>query len=90
MLEIQHYEFLSSVYRTQLARCPLARSSELKGKQQIHFWKENRSPFSSEFDRSHCDGREHCLNTARISSLHSGQLHSLETPIYMEDVQRTF
>lgn len=60
------------------------------GKAADNFWMENRRHFSPQVDRSHCDGREHCLNTARISSLLPGQLHWLQTPICMEYTQRIF
>lgn len=47
-LEIEHCALLSSMYRAEQARCPLAPSDQLQGKQQIiSGWKtEDSSPLS--------------------------------------------
>lgn len=48
ILEIEHYALLSSRYRKEWARCPLALSDQLQGKQEIiSGWKtEDSSPLS--------------------------------------------
>lgn len=48
ILEIERYAILSSMYRREQARCPLAPSDQLQGKQQIiSGWKtEDISPLS--------------------------------------------